>query len=74
MKIRESIASRSKYELLKDLERNALDATYLKMIMENSDVYDSFHDLFFQLKGSTGVRVQLINEIVAYARDQMRRM
>lgn len=72
MKIQESIAGRSKYELLKDLERNALDTTYLKMIRENSEVYDSFYDLFFQLKGTTGERVQLINEIIAYARHQFR--
>lgn len=72
MKIQESIAGRSKYELLKDLERNALDTTYLKLIRENSEVYDSFHDLFFQLKGTTGERVQLINEIIAYARHQFR--
>lgn len=73
MKIQGSIAGRSKYELLKDLERNSLDASYLKMIRENNEVYDSFHELFSQLKGTTGQRVALINEMIAYARDQLKR-
>ncbi len=72
MKIQESSAGRLKYELLKDLERNLLDAPYLKIIRENNDAYDSFHDFLFILKGSTGERVRLINEILAYARDQVR--
>lgn len=72
MKIREYIGGRSKYELLKDLERNSLDTPYLKIIRENSEVYYSFHDLFNQLKGSTGERVHLINDIIEYARNQVR--
>jgi hypothetical protein len=72
MKIREYLGGRSKYELLKDLERNSLDTPYLKIIRENSEVYYSFHDLFNQLKGSTGERVHLINEIIEYARYQVR--
>jgi hypothetical protein len=57
-------------EILQDLQRNCLDAQYLKLIRDNDEVFNSFRDLFMQLKGSTQKRINLINQVIFYVRNQ----
>ena len=57
-------------DILQDLQRNALDAQYLKLISDNDEIYYSFRELFLQLKGSTEKRIQLINQVIFYIRNQ----
>ena len=57
-------------EIMQDLAGSSLDPQYLKLICENDDVYKSFHDFFLQLRGTTKDRVDLINAILEYLREQ----
>lgn len=56
-------------EILKEFE-STLDPQLLRLIRENDEAYKSFQSLFMQLKGTTSSRVELINQVIEYIRQQ----